>query len=96
MSNLQKSSHKQTATAKVLASSKTWNATQKGSCSRPPNPSKHQHTSKKKAFKCVWKGKAPAPPVHIEEVHDLATTGSEIKVVEYDSSTEDSDNGKDE
>jgi hypothetical protein len=60
------------------------------------SPPEHQRTSKKKASKRVWKGKAPAPPVDIEEVHDLATVGSEPEVIEYDSSTEDrdSDNGK--
>ncbi|OJA11623.1 hypothetical protein AZE42_05468 [Rhizopogon vesiculosus] len=91
MSNLRKSSRERTATAKVLASSETWNATQKGSRSRLPkspksskrkrpvvsekesdssndsSPPKHQHTSKKKASKRVRKGKAPAPPVHVEE-----------------------------
>jgi hypothetical protein len=41
MSNSQKSSHKRTATAKVLAGSETWNATQKGSCSRPPKSLKN-------------------------------------------------------
>jgi hypothetical protein len=62
------------------------------------SPPEHQHTSKKKASKRVQKGKAPAPPVNIEEVHDLAAVGSEPEVIEYDSNTEDcdSDNGEDE
>jgi len=64
--------------------------------SNDSSPPEHRHTSKKKASKRVRKGKAPAPPVDVEEVHDLATMGSEPEVIEYDSSTEDSDNGEDE
>ncbi|OJA09980.1 hypothetical protein AZE42_09941 [Rhizopogon vesiculosus] len=97
MSNPRKSSCKRTATAKALAGSETRNATQKSSLSEEESdssnnssPPEHRHTSKKKASKRVRKGKAPAPPVDVEEMHDLATMGSEPEGIEYDSSTEDS------
>lgn len=64
--------------------------------SNDSSPPEHQHTSKKKTSKRVRKGKAPALPVDVEEVHDLASTGSEPEVVEHDSCTEDSGNDEDE